>query len=197
MQRIGIFGGSFNPIHNGHIALARQLLQVGHLDEVWLLVSPQNPLKQNAELKPAPVRYAIVERALATSDNPLDRRIRVSSFEFSLPTPTYTWSTLQHLRETFPHEFVLLIGADNWLLFGRWRNYQDIIRHHEIIVYPREGSVIDATQLPPTVHLVDMQLLPVSSTEVRRRVRAGESIADLVPPQVVEEVEREYSVSDI
>lgn len=195
MSRIGVFGGSFNPIHNGHIALARQLLQAGWVDEVWLMVSPQNPLKQNAELKPASVRYAIAERAVAASENPLDRRIRVSKFELSLPTPTYTWSTLQRLRQSFPHDFVLLIGADNWLLFDRWRNHEDIIRHHEIVVYPREGSVIDVSDLPPTVHLLDMRLLPVSSTEVRRRVRAGESVVGLVPPQVEEMVAREYGSS--
>lgn len=195
MSRIGVFGGSFNPIHNGHIALARQLLQAGWVDEVWLMVSPQNPLKQNAELKPASVRYAIAERAVAASENPLDRRIRVSKFELSLPTPTYTWSTLQRLRQSFPHDFVLLIGADNWLLFDRWRNHKDIIRHHEIVIYPREGSVIDVSDLPPTVHLLDMRLLPVSSTEVRRRVRAGESVVGLVPPQVEEMVAREYGSS--
>jgi nicotinate-nucleotide adenylyltransferase len=193
MQRIGIFGGSFNPIHNGHIALARRLLEVGHLDEVWLMVSPQNPLKQNAELKPASVRYAIAEKALATSENQLDRSIHVSSFEFSLPTPTYTWSTLQQLRKRFPYEFVLLIGADNWQLFDHWRNYEDIISNYEIIIYPREGYFVDASQLPPTVHLADMQLLPISSTEVRRRVRMGESIAGLVPQKVEKDVLTTYS----
>ena len=188
MARIGIFGGSFNPIHNGHIALARQLLRAAALDEVWLMVSPQNPLKPGSDLLPASVRYDLAVRALSDSKVSCGGRLHACDFEFSLPKPTYTWTTLQRLRERYDHHFVLVIGADNWQLFDSWRNHDDIVRNFEIVVYPREGSEMDAGSLPSTVHLADVPLFPVSSTEVRRRVRVGESIAGLVPEQVEEEI---------
>ncbi len=175
---IGIFGGSFNPIHNGHIALARQLRQLGGLDEVWLMVSPQNPLKQGSnELLDDHLRYDMARVALHG-----EQGIVASDYELHLPRPSYTWNTLQHLRRDYPeHTFVLLIGGDNWQLFPRWYRAADILREHRLMVYPREGDQPDPAQMPDGVTLVKAELLPVSSTEIRRRVRAGESIGHLVP----------------
>ena len=177
----GIFGGSFNPIHTGHIALARHLLTEAHLDEVWFLVSPLNPFKQAApDLLPDHLRYELACRALA--DEP---QLVASDYEFRLPRPSYTWQTLQHLRADYPdRRFALIIGADNWLAFDRWAHPDDILRHHPVIVYPREGYAVDPASLPPGVTLVDTPLYPVSSTLIRQRLAQHLPISGLVPPQI-------------
>ena len=185
----GIFGGSFNPIHMGHIGLARDILRLTHLREVWFLVSPLNPFKQQAgDLIADRLRFDMVCRALATEPD-----LVASDYEFGLPRPSYTWQTLAHLREDYPDRlFTLIIGADNWLAFDRWAHPDDILRHHHIIVYPREGYPIDRASLPPCVTLVDTGLYPVSSTAVRRRVALGQSVDGLVPPAIIPMVERCY-----
>ena len=187
---IGIFGGSFNPIHNGHIALARQLRQAGGLDEVWLMVSPQNPLKQgSSDLLDDRLRYAMTRIALHG-----EQGIIASDYELHLPRPSYTWNTLQHLRKDFPqHTFVLLIGGDNWQLFPRWYRAADIMREHQVMVYPRAGGQVVAKEMPPGVTLIEAELLPVSSTEIRQRVRAGEGIEELVPKIIAPIVKRCYA----
>lgn len=178
-MRIGVFGGSFNPIHVGHISLARQLQQTAGLDEVWLMVSPQNPLKQgDTDLLDDLLRYQMTRVALHGEEG-----VKASDYELHLPKPSYTWNTLQHLTADYPqHTFVLLIGGDNWAHFQRWRNWQEILEHHEVVAYPRVGY-------PGTI---DMPLIDVSSTEIRERVRAGKSIKGLVPDSVISLVERYY-----
>lgn len=179
-RRIGIFGGTFNPPHNGHLQLARTFLAQAALDEVWLMVSPQNPFKANADLPADSYRLRLVQAAVEGECG-----LRASDFEFHLPKPSYTWNTLQALTRAFRDcEFSLLVGGDNWAAFDRWSHPADILRHHELYVYPRPGSDIDEASLPPGVHLLHGQLLDVSSTEVRRRVMAGEDISGLVPPRV-------------
>ena len=187
-MRIGIFGGSFNPIHKGHVALARQLRQLAQLDEVWLMVSPQNPLKQgSADLLDDRLRLQMAQLALQDEEG-----IVACDYEFRLPKPSYTWNTLQHLAEDYPeHEFILLIGGDNWTNFHRWYHSADILRNHQIVVYPRQGSDIDRSSLPDGVTVVDTRLLNVSSTEVRERVRQGRGIKRLVPA-AIEPLVRQY-----
>ncbi len=188
MIKTGIFGGSFNPIHNGHIQLARQLREAAGLDEVWLMVSPQNPLKEQAGLLADDLRLQLARQALA--DEPF---IEVSDYEFHLPRPSYTWNTLQALKDDFPdREFVLLIGGDNWERFPRWYRAEDILSNYQIIVYPRRGSDIDLTSLPPTVSVVEAELLDISSTDIRRRVRRGQQITGMVPDSIVQTVEKLY-----
>ena len=179
MKRIGIFGGSFNPIHTGHIALAQAVQKQCGLDEVWLMVSPQNPLKRNdSDLLDDQLRLQIAQKALEGVEG-----VKACDYEFHLPKPSYTWNTLQHLTKDYPdHTFILLIGGDNWAHFERWRHWQDILRTYDVIVYPRDEH-------PGTI---DVPLLDVSSTEIRRRVKAGESISGLVPKSIVSMVETVY-----
>lgn len=185
----GIYGGSFNPIHNGHLAIARAAVETGALEEVWLMVSPQNPLKQGGDLLDDTLRLRMARRAVEG-----ERGISVSDFEFRLPRPSYTWTTLQALEREYPdREFALLIGADNWALFPRWRNAADILRTHRIFVYPRPGVALRPTELPPRVTLIDTGLHDVSSTEIRQRIRHGQPIADLVPPGIADMAHDYYS----
>ena len=133
MIRTGIFGGSFNPIHNGHIILARQLKKQAALDEVWLMVSPQNPLKQHADLLADEARMEMARKAVEGEEG-----IMACDYEMHLPRPSYTWNTLQALSREYPdREFVLMIGGDNWKLFDRWYHAEDIRQHFEIVVYTR------------------------------------------------------------
>ncbi|MBQ2211142.1 MAG: nicotinate-nucleotide adenylyltransferase [Prevotella sp.] len=177
-MRTGIFGGSFNPIHNGHIALAKAVLQQCKLDEVWLMVSPQNPLKQQSDLLDDQLRFEMAQKALEGVAG-----VKASSYEFQLPKPSYTWNTLQHLERDYPdRQFVLLIGGDNWARFERWRHWKDILRHYDVVVYPRDHYA----------GTVRMPLLDVSSTEIRQRVRTGRRINDMVPESIVALVEKYY-----
>ncbi len=188
MIKTGIYGGSFNPIHNGHIQLARQLREAAGLDEVWLMVSPQNPLKEQAGLLADNLRLKMARQALVA-----EPYIRVSDYEFRLPRPSYTWNTLQALEQDFPdREFTLLIGGDNWEHFPRWYRADDIVSNYRIVVYPRRDSDIDLTALPPTVTVVEADLLDISSTDIRRRVSKGLPITGMVPDCIVQDVERLY-----
>ncbi len=171
--KTGIFGGSFNPIHNGHISLARQLKERAGLDEVWLMVSPQNPLKQMSSLLDDEARLEMAR--LAVADVP---GIIASDYEMHLPKPSYTWNTLTALSRDYPdREFVLMIGGDNWALFHHWYHADDIRANYRIVVYPRRGS---------EGGMDGLQLLDVSSTEIRQRIRQHLPIRHLVPPAVAD-----------
>lgn len=188
MSSIGIFGGSFNPIHKGHVALARQLLRRAQLDEVWFLVSPQNPLKPQSSLLDDNMRLEMAR--LALKDEP---HLVASDYEFHLPRPSYTWNTLQHLSQDYPqHRFTLLIGADNWQLFGRWRNSREIIENYPIVIYPRDGYPIDETSLPPNVRLVNTQLYNMSSTLVRQFIADGRGVRRYLHPDVISYIESNH-----
>ena len=179
MIKTGLFGGSFNPIHNGHIALAQAVLRQCQLDEVWLMVSPQNPLKRNdSDLLDDALRFEMAQKALEGVEG-----VQACDYEFRLPKPSYTWNTLQHLSADYPdREFVLLIGGDNWAHFQRWRHWKDILWHHRIIAYPRDQYL----------GTINVPLLDVSSTEIRERVRQGLSIDGLVPTAIVKLVQTYY-----
>lgn len=179
-MNIGVYGGTFNPLHNGHIALAKAFLSQARLDEVWFVVSPQNPFKANDILLDDNLRLLMVKEALKD-----EQRLMACDVEFGLPKPSYMYLTLRHLREKYPdYSFTLLIGGDNWAAFDRWRNADEIIRNHSIAIYPREGDDIDTSSLPPNAMLLQVPLLNISSTEVRRRVHDHQPIDNLVPPSV-------------
>lgn len=186
--KTGIYGGSFNPIHNGHIAIARKMTELAGLDEVWLVVSPQNPLKERGDLLNDRLRLEMTRMALVPYP-----KLKASDFEFALPRPSYMWNTLQALFAAHPdREFTLLIGADNWEVFSRWYHYEDIIAHYPIAIYPRTGSDIDVTTLPPTVRLFNTGLYDISSTLVRNTIKAGGDISSLVPKEIVRMAEECY-----
>ena len=216
-RRIGIFGGSFNPVHLGHTALAAYICEQGLVDEVWMMVSPQNPLKQNLELLDEQHRLAMLRLAVAPYPT-----LQACDFEFHLPRPSYTYHTLQALREAYPeHTFSLIIGEDNWQNFHRWYRGEDILSETPIIVYPRnsvEGEMVEGRglrverkkveskelrvegtiqtdniaepPLPLNPQPSTLKLLPYSSTEVRNAIAAGEPTTDMLHPDVEAYIKR-------
>ncbi|WP_456104019.1 nicotinate (nicotinamide) nucleotide adenylyltransferase [Prevotella sp.] len=181
---IGIFGGSFNPIHNGHVALAKTFLEKENLDEVWFMVSPQNPFKIDQQLLADHLRLKLVSKAIDYYP-----RFKASDYEFHLPKPSYTWNTLQHLTHDFPrYRFTILIGGDNWDAFNRWYHAEDILANYKLVVYPRRGQNLDNTSLPTNVSLLQTPLIDISSTTIRNRIKSGEDINDIVPEVIVKDI---------
>jgi len=178
-MRIGIYGGSFNPVHFGHVGLAKWVIENTDLDELWLLVSPNNPLKSADSLAPEQERLAAVREAIRDIPG-----LNASDFEFSLPRPSYTANTLRELQKTYPeHEFTLVIGEDNLAIFDKWREYEYILENFRVFVYPRKSNspkdgltgVADlTTQWSNSVAVKELQFLKdaplfdISSTAIRR-----------------------------
>ncbi len=179
MKKVGIFGGSFNPIHTGHIILAKRLCEKARLDEVWFMVSPMNPFKQNVtDLLDDHLRLELVRKALEN-----ESKLKACDYEFHLPKPSYTWHTLQAISKDFPNNsFILLIGGDNWDSFDKWYHHDEILSHYPIVVYPRQGNVIN--EVPENVTIVETPLLNISSTEIRRHIKRGDNIHGMVPKNI-------------
>ncbi len=179
-MRIAIFGGTFNPVHNGHIAIARSVIENGLADCVWLMVTPCNPWKLERNLPDNEIRLRMVEAAV--SDIP---GVMASDFEFDLPLPQYTSSTLRALKAKHPeHEFILVIGADNWVRFTDWHEWEYIVSTFGIIVYPRDGyDLTDAPACLKTAEVteLDAPLFNISSTQIRALAAEGESVSQYVP----------------
>ena len=180
--QVGIFGGSFNPVHIGHLALANYLCEYEGLDEVWFLVTPRNPLKQDDTLLDDALRLRLVQ--LATAGYP---KFRASDFEFRLPRPSYTVNTLEQLREAYPENtFHLIVGSDNWQLFHRWYRWEEILSRHPLLVYPRAGYPVDEASLPAGVRLSKAPLFEVSSTFIRKALSEGRDVRYFLHPAVSE-----------
>ena len=169
-MKIGIYGGSFNPVHFGHVGLARWVIENTDLDELWLVVSPNNPLKPAGLLAPEEERLAAVQEAI--QDIP---HVLASDFEFNLPRPSYTANTLRELQKKYPeHEFTLVIGEDNLAIFDQWKEYEYILNHFRIFVYPRHGSdsisnfKFQISNAKNVVFLASAPTFDISSTAIRR-----------------------------
>ncbi len=184
MKHIGLYFGSFNPIHTGHLIIANHLVQTPTLDEVWFIVSPQNPFKKVGSLLNENHRYFLVQEAIEGAKN-----LKASKVEFQLPRPSYTIDTLTYLQEKYPsYQYHLIMGSDSFQNISRWKN-SELVLTYPIIVYPRPGFEIS---LPPggQVSMADAPLLEISSTRIREYIRQGKSIRYLVPDKVLEEIER-------
>lgn len=179
-MKIGLFFGSFNPIHVGHLIVANTMAETTDLDQVWLIVSPQNPFKKQKDLLHEFDRLDMVEKAIF--DN---AKLQSSNIEFNLPRPSYTVDTLSVLKEKYPqHQFVLIIGEDNLGDFSKWKNYQEILNGYGLYVYPRPQSKPSELKEHPQVRMVEAPLLDISATFIRRCIRAEASIRYLVPDEV-------------
>lgn len=179
-MRIGLFFGSFNPIHVGHLIVANVMATTTDLEQVWFVVSPQNPFKKNKSLLHEFDRYDLVERAIA--DN---HRLKATDVEFAMTRPSYTIDTLRRLREGFPrHAFRLIIGEDNLAQFGNWKEYEAILADFGLYVYPRPNSAPGPFHTHANVRLVEAPLLDISATFIRAQLKAGRSIRYMVPDAV-------------
>lgn len=186
-RHIGIYGGSFNPIHDGHTRLGKQLCEMGLVDELWFVVSPMNPLKQGTDLLCDEARLHLAR--LAVQDT--DQRLHVCDVEMHMPRPSYMAHTLTRLGEMYPdYRFTLVIGADNWLRFPQWHDHEGILRRHEVLIYPRPGFSIEPTSLPTGVRLVDTPLIPLSSTDIRTAIGQGGYDGQGLSPAVWAEIQR-------
>lgn len=177
MKKVGIYSGSFNPIHHGHVMLANYLVEFSELDELWFVVTPQNPLKKKEDLLDDDERLKMVQ--LAVGDDP---RFFVSDIEMHLPTPSYTINTLTALSELYPDcEFVFICGMDSLQNLKNWREYQRILDNYELLVFPREGY--DGSELvnSPSVKILKTPIVEVSSTFIRNCVREGRDVRHFMP----------------
>ncbi len=186
-MRVGLFFGSFNPVHTGHLLIANYFVQFTDLSQIWFMVSPQNPFKVNDQLLDENVRLHLMQLAING-----DERFVASDFEFNLPRPSYTVNTLKALREKYPDvTFVPIIGGDNLQSFHLWKDYMDILEHHNILVYRRAGfheNPLLANH--PKIKIFEVPLLNISSTYVREMLQAGKSVKYLVPDKVGEYIEQ-------
>jgi nicotinate-nucleotide adenylyltransferase len=179
-MKIGLFFGSFNPPHIGHMAIANYLAEYTDLTQVWFVVSPQNPFKEQAGLLKEYDRLELMRQAVGD-----DRRFRVSDAEFRLPKPSYTISTLEYMKEKFPdHLFSLIMGADNLENFSKWKEYERILDNYHILVYPRHGYESSGHPSHDHIRWVDAPLLDISSTFIRLAIAEGRDVRYFVPERV-------------
>jgi len=178
--KVALYAGSFNPIHNGHISIARHVLAHTDVDELWFVVSPQNPLKKSGDLWEENHRLKMVELAIKGENN-----MKASDYEFNLPRPSYTINTLDSLKRNYPdYTFVLLVGGDNFEYFENWRENDRILNEYGLIVYPRPGHYNGALENYHKIQVIDAPLLDISSTVIRDRLIKGKSLTGLVPEEV-------------
>lgn len=186
-MKIGLYFGTFNPIHVGHMIIANHMAEYSGLDQVWMVVTPHNPLKKKDTLLEDYKRLNLV--AIATEDFP---KIKPSNIEFHLPQPNYTVNTLAHLQDEFPqHEFSLIMGEDNLKSLHKWKNYDVILAHYDIYVYPRISSETENVELKnhPKIHKIDAPVVEISSTFIRENIKLKKNVQPLLPLKVWEYID--------
>jgi nicotinate-nucleotide adenylyltransferase len=186
-MKIGLYFGTFNPIHVGHLIIANHFAEYSGLDQIWMVVTPHNPLKNKQTLLDDYQRLQLV--FLATEDYP---KIKPSDIEFKLSQPNYTVNTLAHLQDKYPeHEFSLIMGEDNLKTLHKWKNHEVILENHEIYVYPRISSEEENMEMKshPKVHIIDAPIVEISSTFIRNNIKKGKNIQPLLPSKVWEYID--------
>ena len=185
-KKIGLFFGSFNPIHIGHLIIANYMANFTELDEVWFVVSPQNPFKEKKSLGNMYDRLEMVNLAIEGAD-----KLSASDIEFKLPQPSYTIDTLVHLQEKYTNrDFVLIMGEDNLAGFSKWKNADIILRDYQIIVYPRPGYTGGELKNHPSVKMTDTPVMELSSTFLRQAIKENKSIKFYTPDKVAEFIDK-------
>ena len=181
-MKIGLYFGTFNPIHVGHLTIANHMAEYSDLDQVWFVVTPHSPFKKKSSLLDNNHRFQMVDRAV--EEYP---KLRASDIEFNLPQPNYTINTLTYLEEKYPdYEFALIMGEDNLKSFHKWRNYELILERHHIYVYPRISDVTTATRFDNhlKIHAIDAPIMELSSTFIRNAIKEGKNIRPMLPEHV-------------
>lgn len=184
-MKTGLFFGSFNPIHNGHMVIANYFAEFSDLKQVWFVVSPHNPLKPAGSLLNDFQRLQLVELAIGDY-----RKMKVSKIEFGLPKPSYTINTLTHLQEKYPqHEFVLIMGSDNLHTFHKWKNYEQILEYYSIYIYPRPGFDGGDFKNHPKVKFIEAPLMEISSTFIRNAIKSKKDVRFMMPEKVADYID--------
>jgi nicotinate-nucleotide adenylyltransferase len=184
-MKIGLYFGSFNPIHHGHLIIAKHILEHTSLQQVWFVVSPQNPLKPSNGLLNEYHRLHLVNLAIEGEPD-----FKASDIEFRLPKPSYTIDTLTYLQEKYPtHEFTVLMGSDSFENLPKWKNHEQLLKNYNIVVYERPGHPVHPP-IPQQVTILKAPLLEISATHIRQSIKNNKSIRFLVPDSVKQEIER-------
>ncbi|WP_163708066.1 nicotinate (nicotinamide) nucleotide adenylyltransferase [Mangrovibacterium lignilyticum] len=176
-MKVGLYFGTFNPIHIGHMAIANYMLEFTELEKLWFVVSPQNPFKNKKHLLDDYQRLELVNRAIED-----DYRFSANSIEFSLPKPSYTIDTLAHLQEKYPqHEFSLIMGSDNLEFLNKWKNHEQLLAYYHILVYPRPGFESSEWLRFPNINLIEAPLMEISASFIRNSIKEGKDIRHFLP----------------
>jgi len=184
-RKIGLFFGSFNPIHNGHMAIAEYIYEYTDIDQLWFVVSPQNPLKERHNLLDDHHRLEMVYRAIGN-----DERFMVSDIEFKMPKPSYTVDTLTYLSEKYPaNDYKLILGADNLVSFKKWKNFELLVEKYTRLVYPRHGVSEDEMRTHDNIEIVNAPKIEVSSSFIRKAIREGKKLKYFLPDKVYEYID--------
>jgi len=186
-MKIGLYFGTFNPIHIGHLIIANHMVEHSDLDEVWMVVTPHNPFKKKNSLLDNNHRFELVYRATENYS-----KIKPSNIEFKLPQPNYTVYTLAHITDAYPNkEFCLIMGEDNLKSLHKWKNYETILEHHHIYVYPRisEGKTETRFDKHPKIHKIAAPIVEISSTMIRNAIKDKKNVAPLLTKEVWEYID--------
>ena len=184
-MKIGLYFGSFNPIHVGHLIIANHILNELEVEKIWFIVSPQNPFKESSSLLNEYHRLHLVQIAIEN-----DARLRASDIEFGLPKPSYTAHTMAYLKEKYPqHSFTIILGSDSFQNLAKWKNADGLVKNYQFLIYKRPGFEVN-NEMNAAMRIMDAPLLQISATHIREMIKTGKSIKYLVPQAVEEEISK-------